>query len=113
MEAIILFIDTYVSISYILAVVFGTDVLNKFVPLFKKVDSRITALLVPAIIGIVFFFLQNPENTTLYAEKLFVSFLCAVAMYDFLVKPIKLYIEKKLNSLNDIETPNLNRNKNE
>lgn len=110
MESIVAFVDTYVSISYILAVVFGTDVLNKFIPLFKKLDNRWVALIVPALIAVIFYALQSPENKTLFAEKIFVSFLAAVAMYDFIVKPIKKFIQKKLGDLDNLESPNLNDN---
>ena len=98
-QSVLAFVETYVSVSYILAVVFGTDVLNKLVPFFKKVDNRIAATLVPLVIAFLFYFLQSPENKAVYAEKIFVSFLCAVAMYDFLIKPIRKLITKKLSVL--------------
>jgi hypothetical protein len=99
-ESFVSFMDSYVSISYMLAVVFGTEILNKYVPFFKKVDSRITAIIVPLAIALVFYLIQSPQEGKAFTEKIFVSFLCAIATYDFLVKPVKKFVQSKLKSLN-------------
>ena len=83
-----------------LAVVFGTEILNKYVPFFKKVDNRITAICLPLIMALIFYLIQGPQEGKDFIEKIFVSFLCATATYDFLIKPVKKFVQSKLKSLN-------------
>lgn len=99
--------ENYISISYILAVSFGTDALNKFVPWFKKADNRIAATVVPIVMAVAFYFFENPEDKLVFSEKIFVSFLCAVAGYDFIIKPIR---KSRTAALKRIEDENKNEN---
>lgn len=107
------FLDTYTNVFYILAVVFGSEVANNYIPGFTKIKSRWTALIVSVVMLAIFYLIENPANDGVYAQRTFVSFLISVALYDFIIKPIKNLFKKKFGGLNNLENPNLNNNESE
>lgn len=84
-------IEQYISIWYVLSLIFGNDFLNKFVPFYSKMHNRFTVLFLGVVLAFLFHKFQMDSN-----EKIAISFLFAVTSYDFIVKPFKAVIEKKV-----------------
>lgn len=83
------FIEMYISIPYLLAVLFGTEAANTYLPWVKRLPNQIVTLVVAAILVAVFFFMESPEQLGVWQVKIMVSFLGSIGMYDFIIKPIK------------------------
>lgn len=93
------FIEVYISVPYLLAVLFGTEAVNKYLPLVKKLPNQIVTLLVAAILVAVFFFMESPEDMGAWQVRVLVSFLGSIGMYDFIIKPIKDKLNENKNKI--------------
>lgn len=89
------FIEVYISVPYVLAILFGTEAVNNYIKLAKKVPNQIVTLIVAAIMIFVFYKIESPENAEAWQIKILISFLGSIGMYDFIVKPIKDKIKTK------------------
>jgi hypothetical protein len=97
MDSIITFIEQYLNVPFLLAVLFGVESVNKYVPQAKKVKNQTVTLLVSSVLAIIFFFLQQPENLPDWRINMFISWLASIGAYDFVVKPIKDKFNKEEN----------------
>jgi hypothetical protein len=89
------FIEVYISIPFVLAVLFGTEAVNNYAPILRqKISPQVVTLFVAGIMVAVFYKMENPENFSAWKVKLLISFLGSIGMYDYIVKPLKKKFEK-------------------